>query len=165
MLLSKYYSVVDAYFQDNPNGDFMLPIKWNINKLSGRPNSSGFIVQHMSIQSSDSCIPSNDYFEAWLVQDGNLSPEDKNLHWDDIWTASFSFIDKDISQMSVVFSSTVYWIPYDFEEFNYVKEWKRNEFIESGDLRAIKNVDWNIEKFVVCKRHYESQRRWNTHDN
>lgn len=67
--------------------------------------------------------------------------------------------------MSVVFSSTVYWIPYDFEEFNYVKEWKRNEFIESGDLRAIKNVDWNIEKFVVCNRHYESQRRWNTHDN
>lgn len=65
--MSKYYSVVDAYFQDNPNEDFMLPIKWNINKLSGRPNSSGFIVQHMSIQSSDSCIPSNDYFEAWLV--------------------------------------------------------------------------------------------------
>lgn len=159
--MSRYYSVIGKLFEDNLNGDFRLPIKWNIKEISNQINACGFIVQHMNVDSSNKCIPSNDYFEAWLVKDGVVSGDDKNQYWDDVWTAPYSYVETDIGEMCVLFSSKVYWVPIDSDEFNHVMKWRRDAVVESGGLRSAKSIDWNIENYFVCERHYESKRRFN----
>ncbi len=115
----------------------------------------------MNIDSSDKSIPSNNYFEAWLVKDGVVSDDDKNQYWDDVWIAPYSYVEKDVGEMCVLFSSKVYWIPIDSDEFNHVMKWHRDAVVESGGLRSAKNIDWNIENYFLCERHYESKRRFN----
>lgn len=82
---NSYYKIVRLI--DKPNKNFELAIKWNVREISNDIHANGFIVQHMSINSSHKFIPSNNYYEAWLVKDGIISSDDKTSLWDDKWAA------------------------------------------------------------------------------
>jgi hypothetical protein len=114
----------------------------------------------MDIQSSNKSIPSNNYYEAWRVENGSISDEDKGLKGDDIWNALYTWLDKTIGRITVSFSSKVYWIPSKTKEFDKIQKWERNSIVEASDLRAIQSIDWDIERFFVCERNYVSVRNF-----
>ena len=149
---------MEDLFKDGANDDFQLPIRWNVKEISGKNEANGYIVQYMNIQSSNRCISSAHYYEAWLVEDGLISNEDTGTLWDDVWDVPYSYLDKDINQISVTFSSIIYWIPKDSENFDCIMGWNRHEAPEAGFLRATHFVDWDIEKFFVCRRYYKTKR-------
>lgn len=68
-----------------------------------------------------------------------------------------TYVEKDVGEICVLFSSKVYWIPIDSDEFKHVMKWRRDVVIESGGVRSAKSIDWNIENYFVCERHYESK--------
>ena len=156
--MKNYFHIVTDFFEDNPNGDFKLPIIWNIKNISRKENAHGFIVQHMSIESSTKSIPSNNYYEAWLVEGGKISKQDKPQNWDDVWIAPYAYIEKNPCKISVTFSAKVYWIPKEVREFNHIYKWERGAITEAGNFRSIQSIDWNIEPFFVCERFYNSIR-------
>lgn len=157
-MTSDYYKI--RSLQDCQNEDFELIIEWEVKQIAKEDISNGFIVQHMDIQSSNKSIPSNNYYEAWRVENGSVSEEDKGPKGDDIWNVPFTWIDKTINEITVSFSSKVYWIPSKTKEFDKIQKWERIRIVEASGLRAIQSIDWDIEQFFVCERNYVSVRNF-----
>jgi hypothetical protein len=123
-----------------------LRINWIVSTIAGSESASGFIVQKFS-----RCMePRNildvvdyqniTYFEAWKVEDGIITAEDKGVQCDDKFLIGGRIIEEFCRSVDkngrFTFRGEVYWIPFGSDLFETIDKWERGCVKQAGDLRA-----------------------------
>ena len=156
MTNEKYLTAVSS-----PETYIDFKIKWNISAISGEKSQTGFIIQHMHIDSHIDCVPGCDYWEAWHVTNGPI--EQDNGSYDDNWSPLPSFLIEDFrdeinaSDGIIKYCSEVYWIPQDSDIYAVVSTWQREVVGHAGNLRMTHQFSCDVEQYFVCNRYHE----WN----
>ena len=153
---NKYFDIVSN------KDDIDLKIKWNEKSFIDTNNDTGYIVQHMIIESNVSAVKNDDYWECWHIENGNL--ENQTNNFDDNWSPIPCFFvlmcEDEINVSSdgiVIYSAQVYWIPNTVVEYTTVKSWKPEKGSPAGDLPMTYQFDCDVEKYFACNRFY----KWN----
>lgn len=156
MMCERYYTV-----RKLRNREFDLIINWNIPAIAKGENKTGFIIQHMRIESHIDCVQNNDYWEAWYVIDGNI--EKSSVRYDDSWSPIPSFwiteCEDEIKSSDglVIYRSKVYWIPKDSEVYNIVDQWQPDLQSPAQELKMTYHFDCDVDAYFVCERNYTWQ--------
>ena len=154
---------INKYFDIVANKDAIdLKIKWNEKAFITNNIDTGYIVQHVIIESNVASVKNDDYWECWHVKNGNL--EHRTNKFDDNWSPIPSFLvlmcEDEINDSSdglVKYSAQVYWIPNTAVEYNLVKIWKPVKGSPAGDLPMAYQFNCDVDKYFVFHRSYE----WN----
>lgn len=133
--------------------------KWNVEKISNNNNANGYIVQMLKREIEiDNDTNTNQYFEAWKVENGQCYKFD-DLSYDDIFLVGESIWDSfNELKMSIgkygqsCFESNVFWIDKGDELYKDINKWKKSGVQEAKELQSIKYSKKLEEQFI--KRHY-----------
>ena len=156
MMDKKYYSVLKS---GNKNPD--LVIKWNVPAISNGNNETGFILQHMRIDSHIDFVESEDYWETWHVTDGRIEGETEC--YDDNWSPIPNFViadyEDEINESSGIINyfSKVYWIPKESDVYKIVEQWSPDVSSPAQELKMAYQFHQNIDEYFVFDRLYS----WN----
>ena len=149
----KYYTTIQLR-----NREFDLIINWNIPVIAKGDNKTGFIIQHIIIESHIDCIHDNDYWEAWQVINGDI--EQGSACYDDSWSPIPSFLIAECadainaSDGLAIYRSNVYWIPRGSEIYNIVEQWHPDLQSPAQELKMTYNFDYDVDAYFVCERNY-----------
>ena len=125
-----------------------LLIKWNVPLITSNSNASGFIVQKFGRKLSPPDALKNknlldtEYYEAWKVENGAISPEDHG-ECDDMFSIgeylcfpTREFICSLDTKGRFEFTGSVYWIPESSPLYRIVNSWSKEEVPQANGLRA-----------------------------
>lgn len=152
-----YYTVV------NPNDEFDLRILWLPEEICKGRESSGYIVQHMHIESQVPSIKNDDYWECWKVISLSLSDSRGGYSYDDSWCPlpaymAHCFLDEISNSKSgtVVYYSEVYFIPKCSLEYEEVEKWKPVQGSPANELPMTYHFNCKVSSYYLCDRY----KRW-----
>lgn len=149
-----YYEVLDS----NSKTDYW--IKWNTTYFA--PQKTGFIIQHMNIESHIDCVQDANYWESWEVVDGKIVPENKDYddNWSPIPELFISSVIDDISESAdglITYSAKVYFVPVDSSKYELIRNWKVVNGSPAYELKMTYIFDEDVDDYYLCSRRYE----WN----
>ena len=137
-------------------------IKWNISTIANEDNATGFVLQNMHIRSNISGIKTEEYWEAWAVQNGKI--DGAEYTYDDNWSPipSYFIVEcrtaiQSLKDGLICYDSNVYWIPYGTATYDEIMGWNSEICSPAGELRTSKEILHDLKNFYVCSRHYQ----WN----
>lgn len=144
-MASIYYDVVKDFRSSN-SASYNWERVWKVEKIAGYLKANGYIVQKI-VFDSNIAGSSDDYYEAWLVVDGQCEKTDDN--YDDHFTFDDLFFDaefyKDNPTGYFKYKAELYWVDAKSDFYKMVEKWKKGNVIMAGNLQATYVADCDIK--------------------
>lgn len=152
-----------CYYEAIPSTDIVdQKIKWNIFNITKEAFATGYILQHMRINSNISAIHNDDYWEAWSVQHGQV--DNDGFSYDDNWSPipyclMIGFEDEILNSPNglIQYESDVFWIPSSSCIYSEISSWQPVAGSSAGELPTVKEIHYDVQDYYVCSRNYQ----WN----
>lgn len=157
--MSEIYFNIISCINDRKDANYSQKIKWNVEKIAGYKDATGFIVQRVELNDEIGIIHNYNgpYFEAWDVSDGHTKYDD----FDDNFQNGMGCVTDIVMENSIglkgkiEYHAQVYWVDKHSRIYDDVKQWKPTVSM-ADELPAVLEKDCSLftDQHLITKRHF-----------